>query len=78
MFEDNGKSRCILDSGEPMPISSCWTNGYLICDYYEGTAAQQLFAVTLDEQDYLFLGLKTGDFHTENRVPCYIVYTRTE
>ncbi|MGN0701402.1 MAG: serine/threonine protein kinase [Oscillospiraceae bacterium] len=78
MFGDNGESHCILSSGEPMPVSSCWTNGFLICDYYEGTAAQRLFEATIDGEEFLFVAVKTGDFARENKVLFYEVYTRTE
>lgn len=78
MFGDNGESRCILSSGEPMPVSSCWTNGFLICDYYEGTAAQRLFEVTIDGEEFLFVAVKTGDFARENKVLFYEVFTRAE
>ena len=64
--------------GSKTPCESRWTNGYLICDYAEGTAAQSLFEITIDGEKFLFAALKTGDFSRENKVYNYAVYTRAE
>ncbi|MGN1340350.1 MAG: serine/threonine protein kinase [Oscillospiraceae bacterium] len=77
-FSDNGEARCILSDGEEMPCDSRWTNGFLICEYVEGTAAQRLFEATIDGEEFLFVAVKTGDFSRENRVDYYEVYTRAE
>lgn len=75
---DNGECECFLSDGSEMPWQSRWTNGYLICDYAEGTAAQCLFEITIDGEEFLFAALKTGDFSRENKVYNYAVYTRAE
>lgn len=75
---DNGECECFLSDGSEMPWQSRWTNGYLICDYAEGTAAQSLFEITIDGEEFLFAALKTGDFSRENKVYNYAVYTRAE
>lgn len=75
---DNGECECFLSDGSKTPCESRWTNGYLICDYAEGTAAQCLFEITIDGEDFLFAALKTGDFSRENKVYNYAVYTRAE
>ena len=75
---DNGECECFLPGGTKMPWKSRWTNGYLICEYGEGTVAQQFFEVTLDGVDFLFAALKAGDFSRENMVYSYAVYTRVE
>lgn len=77
-FGDNGEARCILYDGTETPCEVRWTNGFLICEYVEGTAAQQLFALTLDGEEFLFVAVKTGDFSRENKVLFYEVYTRAE
>lgn len=75
---DNGECECFLSDGSKTPCESRWTNGYLICDYAEGTAAQSLFEITIDGEEFLFAALKTGDFSRENKVYNYAVYTRAE
>lgn len=75
---DNGECECFLPDGTKMSWKSRWTNGCLICDYAEGTAAQCLFEITIDGEDFLFAALKTGDFSRENKVYNYAVYTRAE
>lgn len=75
---DNGECECHLSDGSEMPWQSRWTNGYLICEYAEGTAAQSLFEITIDGEEFLFAALKTGDFSRENKVYNYAVYTRAE
>lgn len=75
---DNGECECYLSDGSKTPCESRWTNGYLICDYAEGTAAQSLFEITIDGEEFLFAALKTGDFSRENKVYNYAVYTRAE
>lgn len=75
---DNGECECFLSDGSKTPCESRWTNGYLICDYAEGTAAQCLFEITIDGEEFLFAALKTGDFSRENKVYNYAVYTRAE
>ena len=75
---DNGECECFLSDGAKMPCESRWTNGCLICDYAEGTAAQSLFEITIDGEEFLFAALKTGDFSLENKVYNYAVYTRAE
>lgn len=75
---DNGECECHLSDGSKTPCESRWTNGYLICDYAEGTAAQSLFEITIDGEEFLFAALKTGDFSRENKVYNYAVYTRSE
>lgn len=77
-ISDNGKCECFLSDGSKTPCESRWTNGCLICDYAEGTAAQSLFEITIDGEDFLFAALKTGDFSRENKVYNYAVYTRAE
>lgn len=77
-LSDNGEARCILQNGEEMMCDSRWTNGFLICEYVEGTAAQRLFDATIDGEEFLFIAVKTGDFSRENRVDCYEVYTHAE
>lgn len=77
-ISDNGEARCILQNGEEMMCDSRWTNGFLICEYVEGTAAQTLFEVMIDGEEFLFVAVKTGDFSRENRVDCYEVYTHAE
>lgn len=77
-ISDNGECECFLSDGSKTPCESRWTNGYLICDYAEGTAAQFLFEITIDGEDFLFAALKTGDFSRENKVYNYAVYTRAE
>lgn len=75
---DNGECECFLSDGSKTPCESRWTNGCLICDYAEGTAAQSLFEITIDGEEFLFAALKTGDFSRENKVYNYAVYTRAE
>lgn len=75
---DNGECECFLSDGSKTPCESRWTNGYLICEYAEGTAAQCLFEITIDGEEFLFAALKTGDFSRENKVYNYAVYTRAE
>lgn len=75
---DNGECECFLSDGSKTPCESRWTNGYLICEYGEGTAAQSLFEITIDGEEFLFAALKTGDFSLENKVYNYAVYTRAE
>lgn len=75
---DNGECECYLSDGSKTPCESRWTNGYLICEYAEGTAAQSLFEITIDGEEFLFAALKTGDFSRENKVYNYAVYTRAE
>lgn len=77
-IRDNGECECFLSDGTKMSWESRWTNGYLICDYAEGTVAQSLFEITIDDEEFLFAALKTGDFIRENKVYNYAVYTRTE
>lgn len=77
-LSDNGEARCILQNGEEILCDSRWTNGFLICEYVEGTAAQRLFEATIDGEEFLFIAVKTGDFSRENRVDCYEVYTCAE
>lgn len=77
-ISDNGECECFLSDGAKMSWKSRWTNGYLICDYAEGTAAQSLFEITIDGEEFLFAALKTGDFSRENKVYNYAVYTRAE
>lgn len=77
-ISDNGECECFLPDGIKMSWKSRWTNGYLICDYAEGTAAQCLFKITIDGEEFLFAALKTGDFSRENMVYNYAVYTRAE
>ena len=77
-ISDNGECECFLPDGTKMSWKSRWTNGYLICDYAEGTAAQCLFEITIDGEEFLFAALKTGDFSRENKVYNYAVYTRAE
>ena len=77
-ISDNGECECFLSDGSKTPCESRWTNGYLICDYAEGTAAQCLFEITIDGEKFLFAALKTGDFSRENKVYNYAVYTRAE
>ena len=75
---DNGEARCFLTVGEEMPCDSRWTNGFLICEYVDGTAAQRLFEAAINGEEFLFAAVKTGDFSRENRVDFYEVYTRAE
>ena len=77
-ISDNGECECFLPDGTKMSWKSRWTNGYLICDYAEGTAAQCLFEITIDGEEFLFAALKTGDFSRENKVHNYAVYIRAE
>lgn len=77
-FGENGQSSAVLANGMVMPIESYWTNGYLICEYAEGTAAQRLFTAEIDSGEYLFIELKTGDFSRNNKVFVYEVFTRAE
>lgn len=77
-ISDNGECECFISDGAKMSWKSRWTNGYLICDYAEGTAAQCLFEITIDGEEFLFAALKTGDFSRENKVYNYAVYTRAE
>ena len=77
-ISDNGECECFLSDGSKTPCESRWTNGYLICEYAEGTTAQSLFEITIDGEEFLFAALKTGDFSRENKVYNYAVYTRTE
>ena len=77
-ISDNGECECFLSDGSKTPCESRWTNGYLICEYGEGTAAQSLFEITIDGEEFLFAALKTGDFSRENKVYNYAVYTRAE
>ena len=77
-ISDNGECECHLSDGSKTPCESRWTNGYLICEYAEGTAAQSLFEITIDGEEFLFAALKTGDFSRENKVYNYAVYTRAE
>ena len=77
-ISDNGECECFLSDGSKTPCESRWTNGYLICEYAEGTAAQSLFEITIDGEEFLFAALKTGDFSRENKVYNYAVYTRAE
>lgn len=77
-FGGSGEVLCILANGEEMQRRACWTNGFLICEYVEATAAQPLFETTIDGEEFLFIALKTGDFFRENRVYYYEVYTRAE
>lgn len=77
-ISDNGECECFLSDGSKTPCESRWTNGYLICEYAEGTAAQSLFEITIDGEEFLFAALKTGDFSLENKVYNYAVYTRAE
>lgn len=77
-ISDNGECECFLSDGSKTPCESRWTNGYLICEYAEGTAAQCLFEITIDGEEFLFAALKTGDFSRENKVYNYAVYTRAE
>ena len=77
-ISDNGECECFLSDGSKTPCESRWTNGYLICEYAEGTAAQCLFEITIDGEKFLFAALKTGDFSRENKVYNYAVYTRAE
>lgn len=77
-ISDNGECECFLSDGSKTPCESRWTNGCLICDYAEGTAAQSLFEITIDGEEFLFAALKTGDFSRENKVYNYAVYTRAE
>lgn len=78
VLSDNGESRCIIQNGEEMPCDSRWTNGFLICEYTEGIAAQRLFEASIDGEEFLFVAVKTGDFSRENRVDFFEVYTRAE
>lgn len=75
---NSGECECFLPDGTKMLWKSRWTNGYLIGDYAEGTAAQSLFEITIDGEEFLFAALKTGDFSRENKVYNYAVYTRAE
>lgn len=75
---DNGAASVILADGTEMPWNSYWTNGYLISELGDGTVAERLFEVTLDDEEFLFLALKTGDFYRENKVYCFAVFTRAE
>lgn len=75
---NSGECECFLPDGTKMSWKSRWTNGYLIGDYAEGTAAQSLFEITIDGEEFLFAALKTGDFSRENKVYNYAVYTRAE
>ena len=77
-ISDNGECECFLSDGSKTPCESRWTNGCLICEYAEGTAAQSLFEITIDGEEFLFAALKTGDFSRENKVYNYAVYTRAE
>lgn len=77
-FGGGGEVLCILANGEEMPCRACWTNGFLICEYFEATAAQPLFVTTTDGEEFLFVAVKTGDFFRENKVYYYEVYTRAE
>ena len=77
-IRNNGECECFLSDGSKTPCESRWTNGYLICDYAEGTAAQSLFEITIDGEEFLFAALKTGDFSRENKVYNYAVYTHAE
>ena len=77
-LSDNGEARCILPNGEEMPCDSRWTNGFLICEYVDGTVAQRLFECTIDCEEFLLVAVKTGDFSRENRVDFFEVYTRAE
>lgn len=77
-ISDNGECECFLSDGSKTPCESRWTNGYLICDYAEGTAAQCLFEITVDGEEFLFAALKTGDFSRENKVYNYAIYIRAE
>ena len=74
---DNGETRCILANGEEMPCNSRWTNGFLICEYVEGTAAQEMFELTIDGEEFLFVAVKGGDFLLGNRVEFFEIFTRT-
>lgn len=77
-FGDNGEAQCFLYDGTETPCGVRWTNGFLICEYVEGTAAQTLFEVMIDGEEFLFVAVKTGDFFRENKVLFYEVYTCAE
>ena len=77
-FGENGEADVYFQDGTKIPCETRWTNGYLICDYVEGTAAQRLFVATIDGEEFLFAAIKVGDFSRGNKVYFYEVYTRKE
>ncbi|MGN0651126.1 MAG: serine/threonine protein kinase [Oscillospiraceae bacterium] len=77
-FDENGQSSAVFANEPSLPLESRWTNGYLICEYGEGTAAQRLFTAEIDSVEYLFIELKVGDFFRDNKVFVYEVFTRAE
>ena len=75
-FNANGQASVVLADG--FPLDSIWTNGYLITEYGEGTAAQRIFTAEINSGEYLFIESKVGDFFRDNKVYFYEVFTRAE
>ena len=75
---DNGEAVAYDPEGEECSFNARWTNGYLIFAFADSTVAQSFFEVTIGGEEFLFVGVKTGDYLHYKEVYFYDIYIREE
>lgn len=73
---DNGEAAAYSTEGEECNFNARWTNGYLIFAFADSTVAQSFFEVTIGGEEFLFVGVKTGDYLHYKEVYFYDIYIR--
>lgn len=75
---DDGSAEIILRDSSDQPAFAKWTNGYLVTYTGDGILAKRMFVSVIDDVEFLFLEIKSGDYIFRGDVNSYYIFVRNK
>ncbi len=73
---DDGSAEIYLRDSSDVPAQAKWTNGYLVTHTGDGIFAERMFVSVIDDVEFLFLEIKSGDYIFRGEVNFYYIFVR--
>ena len=75
---DDGSAEIFLRNSSDQPTLAQWTNGYLVTHTGDGIFAERMFVSVIDDVEFLFLEIKSGDYVLRGDINCYYIFVRNK
>ncbi len=77
-IHDDGSAEIFLRDSNDQPAFAKWTNGYLVTQTGDGILAERMFVSVIDDVEFLFLEIKSGDYIFRGEVNSYYIFARNK
>lgn len=75
---DDGSAEMFLRDSSDQPAFAKWTNGYLVTYTGDGILAERMFVSVIDDVEFLFLEVKSGDYVFRGDINSYYIFVRNK